>query len=315
MSQEKTIPCTPLDAPEGTWTLAVLPDTQGYVCDFPQVFLHQTRWIAAHKDSHRIRAVIHLGDIVESNSPAEWEIGKQAMDALTQNHVPYVLTLGNHDLDIPSRSRSTLANRYFAPSDFLGTRGWMKQGELENSWFVFSEGPQNWLILALEFSPREETLEWANTVLRTHADKQVVIVTHAYLYHDSHRFDWKKYGDAQDYSPTTYIDARYGTGSDGETIWQRLVSQHPHIRFVLCGHVIGSGAAYLGSKGKGGQTVHQILSNYQPHVDEDRGVGGGGFLRLLRFLPDGKNVQVRTYSPWYHTWLTDKNHHFDLLLN
>ena len=35
-------------------------------------------------------------------------------------------------------------------------------------------------------------------------------------------------------------------------------------------------------------------------VDYEKLKGGGGFLRLLEFLPDGKTIQVRTYSPVSH---------------
>jgi hypothetical protein len=50
----------------------------------------------------------------------------------------------------------------------------------------------------------------------------------------------------------------------------------------------------LKSRNDDGQDVHQIVFNAQflPR-------GGQGWLRLLEFLPDGKTVHVRTFSPFF----------------
>lgn len=64
---------------------------------------------------------------------------------------------------------------------------------------------------------------------------------------------------------------------------------------VLSGHVSTGGLGYLASEGTHGNTVHQMMVDYE----KMRG-GGQAYLRLLEFLPDGKTVQVRTYSPALH---------------
>jgi hypothetical protein len=72
--------------------------------------------------------------------------------------------------------------------------------------------------------------------------------------------------------------------------WQKLVSRHPNFVLVISGHV--GVAAYLKSKGVNGNTVHQLVVDYQ-----DIQNGGNAWLRLLQFLPDGKTVRVRDYTP------------------
>ena len=57
--------------------------------------------------------------------------------------------------------------------------------------------------------------------------------------------------------------------------------------------------------GSGGQNVHQIVANYQQLAN-----GGDGYIRLLEFLPDGRTVQVKTYSPTRDRWLTDSRNQF-----
>jgi hypothetical protein len=67
---------------------------------------------------------------------------------------------------------------------------------------------------------------------------------------------------------------------------------------VVCGHVCTS--AYLASRGEHGNTVHQVLVDYQNSPN-----GGNGWLRLLQFLPDGRTVQVRDYTPLLNETSTD----------
>jgi hypothetical protein len=75
-------------------------------------------------------------------------------------------------------------------------------------------------------------------------------------------------------------------------LWQKLVRRHPNTMIVLSGHVSTGGLGYLASEADYGNTVHQMMVDYE----KMRG-GGQAFMRLLEFLPDGKTVQVRTYSP------------------
>jgi hypothetical protein len=63
-----------------------------------------------------------------------------------------------------------------------------------------------------------------------------------------------------------------------------------------------------------GNAVHEIVVNYQFTVN-----GGNGLIRLMEFLPDGKTVRVKTYSPFAEArgdapWLTDARHQFTLVL-
>ena len=67
---------------------------------------------------------------------------------------------------------------------------------------------------------------------------------------------------------------------------------------VLNGHALGDGTGYLVSTTDAGTPCHQMLSNYQMNH-----LGGGGYLRLLQFLPDGHTVRVQSYSPLYDRYL------------
>lgn len=312
------VPVTPFDEPEGTWTLAVFPDTQNLTKSAPEVFVRQAEWVAAHKESHGIRFVAHLGDITDNNLPEQWENAKRAMDVLKGAGVPYSLVPGNHDYSEGGRcvDRTTGLNGAFGPGDYVnsGKVGYFEEGKLENTVHAIETPSGGVLVVAMEFGPREEVLEWVNREVAAHPEHLVVVTTHAYLYSDSTRYDFARHGPGQTWNPHTYGVAKVSTVHDGEEIWRKVVSRHANVRFVLNGHVLHGGAGRLASEGAEGRVVHQLLSNYQMGVRPKRPFHGGGYFRLMRFLPDGKTVKVKTYSPWLDDWLTEDSQQFELKL-
>jgi hypothetical protein len=316
----KVVPQTPFDAPEGTWTLAVLPDTQYYSEKYPEVFVRQTEWIVANREAHHIRFVAHEGDLV--NNPkvtAQWQNAQKAMKVLAEGGVPFSLAIGNHDTGTQhegqTSSRVTLLNDYFQESDYRNSEAHalFEPGQMQNSWHEFSTPTGKHLLLALEFGPRDEVLAWADGVLTQKPDHKVVLVTHAFLFTDNKRNDWS-YDQLNGGrgNPKAYPFGKLGDVNDASDIWNKLITRQPQVSFVLNGHVCDAGAGYLASVADAGQTVHQILANYQDNspkpggtVQPPRGYGGGGFMRLMQFHPDGKTVRIRTYSPWYDRWLSE----------
>jgi len=65
----------PKGAPDAKapFTFVVLPDTQNYSSNFPDIFIKQTEWIRDNKDKLNIVAVFHLGDVTNGNSAPEWK--------------------------------------------------------------------------------------------------------------------------------------------------------------------------------------------------------------------------------------------------
>lgn len=295
----------------GSFTLAVLPDTQLYSLKFPGLFTTQTAFIAANAQKLDIRYVIHLGDIVDNNTPIEWKHAHAAM-SLLDGVVPYVLVPGNHDYG-PSgnaSTRDTLFNNYFRYADATAMPtfgGAYEKGELDNTYHLFSAGGHDFIVIALEWGPRDEVIQWANAVMLEHPDRLGIFVTHAYLNHDDRRYDHLDTKHPQNFNPHEY--ATPGPVNDGQELWDELVRKH---RFVmtLSGHVLGDGEGYSVSETDLGNRCHQMLSNYQM-----REQGGEGYLRLLEFLTDGKSVRVHTYSPLYDEFLRSDGHSLTFALD
>ena len=312
---EEVTPLTP-----GSWTLVVLPDTQRYTVAKTdpglKTFSTMTRWIADNKDALNIKFVLHEGDITGGNTDATWKVASEAMGILEKAGIPYSLTTGNHDHDTwtpafqNSPSRDTLLNNYFPTSrhqkmsTFGGT---FEQGKTQNNYHLFTAGDKDYLTLALEYGPRDETIAWADKILKKYPKRIAIIVTHVYTYSDGTRYDWAAKKTAQKYNPhcKSYGFSTPHDGSenvnDGEQLWQKLVSKNRNVSIVLSGHVAWA-AARQKSIGEHGQVVHEILAAYHDPPQ--------GWLRLLEFLPDGRTVRVKTYSPKLEKYMTDSVNQF-----
>jgi hypothetical protein len=293
---------------KGPFNIVLLPDTQIYSLRFPEVFLAQTQWIAEKADSFVF--VLHQGDITHNNTDEEW---KNAINALflMDNKVPYTFVAGNHDLGpkgAGSNRDSELMNQYLPYEKYSRMQGFggaFEPGKMDNTWHTFKAGGYHWLILSLEFGPRNKVLEWANDVIASHPRHKVIINTHAYMYSDNTRM-----------SPIrghNWVPQRYGVGkqtgedevNDGEMMWEKLISRHPNIMLVFSGHVLNSGVGKEISIGKHGNPVYQMLANYQMGTK-----GGNGFLRIIRIDTKQGNISVKTYSPYINEYNKDPEHQF-----
>lgn len=285
---------------EGSFTVVVLPDTQNYCQRYPQNYFAQTTWIVDQKKARNIVGVLHLGDITNRNTPEQWEVAQKAMQQL-DGHVPYFIVPGNHDYSEMGRAsdRTTLLNDYFPISRYrdLPTFGGAYDREperMENTFHRFNVGDRKLLVLGLEFGPRKDVVRWANEVVAKHADHEVILITHAYMYYDETRYDWKTYGQEQKWNPHAYPLAKASSEDvmDGTELWDHLVSRHENFILTLNGHVLGDGLARMTSTTPGGRDVHQLLVNFQMKPN-----GGDGWLRLLEFRKDGNILQTYDYSP------------------
>ena len=312
------IPSIPFDAPPGSWTLVVLPDTQSMSSGVAAEYDRQTDWIVAHQQRHNIRFVAHEGDIVDTNAArSQWLVAQKAMRTLTAAGIPYALLPGNHDLGSTNLAsdRFTLLNDYFNLEDYRHSEGMalFEPGKMENSWHHFTAPTGKYLILALEYGPRDSVVDWASQIVAANPDRKVILLTHAYLTHKSARYNWKVQGREQAYTPKQDGIGSHGGINDGEDLWNKLVKNHANLFLVLCGHDLFNGTGYLLSRGDHGHRVHQILANYQLGVEPERPYNGGGYLRLMQFHPDG-NVQVKSYSPWLNQWLTTPDQQFSFTI-
>jgi hypothetical protein len=185
-------------APAGSFSIVVIPDTQGYRGRVPTrepkaqsdvtnpAFDCQTQWIVENLGKQRVVFVSHTGDIVDKNVVPQWEVARRCMDRLN-GRIPYAIVVDNHD--ISSDGNSSLFQRYFPVSLFKGP-DWcggtfrpegavpVASGGNANSYQVFSAGGLNFVILHLECNAPDDVLRWADEILTKHADRRAIIATH-----------------------------------------------------------------------------------------------------------------------------------------
>lgn len=299
------------DLREGLWTFVILPDTQKYAARYPEIFASQTQWIVEQAEKLDIRFVLHVGDIVDRNSESQWQVASDSLHTL-DGHVPYILAPGNHDFEGNARNRNTFLNQYFPSADqHAGAidAGTFEADRLDNSYRIVDTPSGPWLLIALEFGPRDNVVAWANALLVRYRHVPAAIVTHAYLYGDGTRYNWDRTHHQRD-SPYDYKIAKLPGGvNDGQDLWKKLVRKNDNVVFVFSGHVLRDGIDRLTSKRGARGPVHQVVANYQMNSK-----GGGGYLRIVQVDPVMKTARVSTYSPYLDRTKYDGGNQFTLNL-
>ncbi len=298
-----------VDRAQDEFGVIMVPDTQRYSDLHPHLLREQFNWIRAAAGPLNVKHVVHVGDVTEHNSPREWAVADEAF-ALLDGAVPYTVVSGNHDLDDlrhPGRELFSHAassfNAVFSLKRLAAQPGW--GGHLaprtDNTFSFFRAAGQQFLVLGLEFGPTDETLAWANAVVASHPTAKVIVVTHAYLNYDDTRM-----GEATKESRVSRYNPSW---NEGEQVWDKFVRRHPNIILILSGHVRGDGTGLLLSEGDAGNTVIQILANYQM-----LSFGGQGWLRILKFRPRAAKLEVHAYSTWLKKLRHEPDHTFTLAL-
>ncbi len=317
---------------EGGWNLVVVPDPQAYTrySRNQGIYDLMMTWIAENVEKLNIKEVVCVGDMVESNnlqkgdgkfanqtSKEMWECASRAFGRLdgvcpyivcTGNHDygPYIYPDGNHYGTRSSLNRETQFNAYF-PVDRNPSNAHVlfEVGEnaygvktLENAAYqITGTDGRRVVIVAVEFAPRDEALAWAKSVFERpeNADAFGILVTHSYLrshLDNSERISGEGYGLNKE------------GGNPGQAIWEKLVYPTSNIRMVLCGHVstadnMDGCSGFRIDKNEAGKEVAQLLFDTQAMGGGWEGNGGDGWLQLLEFSKDMKNVKVQTFSPLF----------------
>lgn len=295
--------------------LVLLPDPQAYANrkGLNHIYAAQTLWISDHSDS--IKFVLCQGDITQTNKDDQWSIAAGALSIMEGKKIPFTFVPGNHDTGDEGKSatRNTdMMNKFLPFSTYSrdpSFGGAFEDGRMENTWSVFSKGDYKFLILSLEFGPRNIVLDWAKTVIEKHPKYNIIINTHAYMYDDDTRLGSHS---GQGGRPQRYgfgKDSLLNTANDGQQIWDKVVKLYPNCLFVFSGHILGRGIGQLVSLGVNGNKVYQFLANYQGGVkgtQEER----NGMLRIVDLDPENRSFSVKTFSPYTKKYNTEEGQQF-----
>lgn len=227
-------------------------------------FLLHAQWIAANAAKRNIQAWLHTGDLCDADWPIAWGMAQAAVTAL--GTIPGEFCPGNHDYsDCPTRT--TLMNTYVPPTSKLALSGVFEAGKAENTFSLITIGGMVWLILSLEFGPRDTVLTWADGVLKAHPSTPAILLTHAFVTNrngysaqQAERYDYATYGGVQPYDQHGYLLG--ANQNDAQQIWTKLLVGNANVALVLSGHYVCA-AGYLFSSRPSGYGCHQVLQNFQ----------------------------------------------------
>ncbi len=299
--------CKPLPVAKGIgkdeFTIVLLPDTQKYTYSESgdlDIYKQQAIWIREHKDQYNIKHVIHLGDITDKNKRNQWEIAQKAHKIIDKAGILQSLVPGNHDYKAKASNTDTyVAYRdksrfitYFGEEQFIKNPLYSdiyfsmdEQGE--NSYILLKINNLQFMVMSLEFAPRDSVLEWANREISKHKDYRTIIATHCYI-KENGKFSDCEYGDNI-------------KGNGGKNLWKNLAKKHENVFLVVSGHVNGS--RLVKNKRKGMNTVFELLTDYQKEIPGNcaggkpaKIIGGMGWLRTLHFVPRKNKIYVQSHS-------------------
>ncbi len=282
---------TVIPAESDHFTIAVLPDTQAYSENYPEIFDQQALWIAANSQSQNIVFAAHLGDIIDDyDNDTQWENAQSSMNIIREAGIPYSVVPGNHDLNFDAGDPTKFDTYFNDFSDYDWYQGQYPADSNTSSYQLFSAMGQDFIVLNLVGYPSRlsDATDWANDVLDQYSDRRAIVVTHGYL------------GPSGNHSS--------GNDTSGLEIWNNIVKLHSNVIAVLCGHV--DGEIHNTDTGDSGNTIYNLLTCYTSRPD-----GGNGWLRLYQFYPEENKITAVTYSPYLNEYETDADSQFNLFLD
>lgn len=252
---------TPTQVSDSDWFSVVsMPDTQAEVIRdvkedaSPRDLVNKNmRWIVNNRNDRNVQVVVGPGDLthaaalgtnksVNTKVQKMWTSISNSYKILDDANIPYSITNGNHDT--AANSLNTKANSYgvrgieknkaalyrdtsLMNATFPATRAGMQgltfkdADRIENSYRTFRVKNTNWLVLAIEYSPRREVVDWAKAIVSSHANYNVIVVTHQYM----------KSGTTALYKTCDASDCVTATQLHDE-----LMMSYPNVKMLFSGH-------------------------------------------------------------------------------
>ncbi|WP_165822703.1 PxKF domain-containing protein [Paenibacillus montanisoli] len=260
------------------YNIVFVPDTQ-YNTQSSNFIVNDTmQWLVDHKDSAKIKAIVSLGDITQSNDPDEYVRTHESYDRLAIAGIPTLISEGNHDYGGPIPADLFKAN--YGPTspwnDLVNPDGAENVGfspSGQSSYTFFHAGSYKYLAISLGWfaTPNQNAGEgtWLQGLLEANPGIPTIIETH---------------------DMCTSADGVATLSSAGSSIWN-IAKEFDQVFMLIGGHYTGAASAVL--KNSNNRDVKLVLADYQS------GNGSGfGYLRFAEFDELNNVIHMRTFSPY-----------------
>ncbi|MCL5029605.1 MAG: T9SS type A sorting domain-containing protein [Bacteroidetes bacterium] len=294
---------TSIDA-DSDFTMILFPDIQSIVQYNHQTWEKMVNWVRDNIKEKNIKAVIGLGD--NTNEPADSEMieAKKGWDIIDSSGLPYAICIGNHDYDCmlttrghPMTRSTNIWNKYFNINNY-NKKNWFitaYQDSSQNYCISFPIQSQQYVILILEFYPRNSVLNWAQEILDNitsyNPNVNIIVATHAYLNNDG---TWINSGEPKNYGLS--IDS-----NSGLDLWEKFIRKNKNIGLVVCGHEPWK--PYFNKKisvNTDSCNIDQLIADYQLLPSNN------GNMVLLKFCHGKSFLYAYTYSPNFGSSKSDE---------
>ena len=273
--------------------LMIVPDIQNYL-DNPNYFRHLDAIVNYYSENaDKIDYCLQVGDVTNNNRVEQWNTAKEQFFSKFPKGREPIFCLGNHDYGENGLSYQRQSNII---DDLLPQRdSYMEDGGYENYVRQIKWGGRMFYLLVLEFASRNETLAWADHVIKSNSSKPFIILTHSFLNNYGEIFD------ANDPScDQTYSQKRYSMGgdylNDSREIFDKIIYENANVEMVICGHSLSSNyIEYLAVPNVEGRNVHCIMVNYQHYFE-----GGSGNVGILK--KEGNGYRLRSFCATERQW-------------
>lgn len=212
---------------DSSFEVIVMPDTQFYSQDYPELLTQQVQWILNHSQDNKVVMVLGNGDVADDQVEAQYIIANNSLSPLIDSNIPYLIGRGNHD------EGGSYYETYFPASRF-DIDG--NLGEMNNSYKRLEINEENYTFFNLNNDPTLAEINWLKGIMDTYPDDYVFIATH---------------------------DCLETTGSlttTGQYIWGNL-SSYDNILAFFCGH--NHAEARTTQLSDTGKIVNFLLADYQ----------------------------------------------------
>lgn len=275
--------------------LVVVGDIQEYTRqpEYMDDFRASMDWLRIQNSFFgNIDGILQVGDITDENAGWQWDNAFLVLRPVAET-IPVIAVTGNHDYTwlrnegdmftyIPDRG-STLFNSYRLPiRSPLAIVAAYEAGSRENVIYSLRLGGRTAYIVALEFGPRPEVVEWAGEFISINQEADFYLLTHEWLTRNGGLVS-----DSESYSFMQFGTDGRATAPSG--IWNSIVRPYDNVIAVICGH--NGFVASLFTPNDAGREVPQILFNlqYQEH-------GGDSMLQLWEMPEGSDSVHTAVYN-------------------
>lgn len=277
-------------------SIVIVPDIQNYTH-----LEERFRYLNAiadyyHANRDRYDAILQVGDLTNNNAVWQYENAYNQFFSKFSIEDQMVFCLGNHDYGKNGTSDIRQSNCPNILMPHYDKR--MEDSQWENYVRYINLVGRKYGVLVLEFCTRNETLEWANDIIKSDPTTPYIILLHVFLDQNGEMFDaanteivnkgssHKKYKMGGDYK------------NDSREIFDKIIYHNPNVKLVVCGHCLTPLHINVHSEyNVEGKQVHMIEVNYQHYTD-----GGLGYVGILDI--DDEAYRIRSYSTYEHKYGT-----------